>query len=114
MSSRHLTQRAAFALLILATVATTIPIVLIVGYIAWTGWPALSWEFLTAMPRDGMRAGGLWPAIVGTLWLTLGTGLVAVPLGIAAAIYLSEYAADNALTRSIRIAIKKVVYDNKK
>ncbi|MBP7694028.1 MAG: phosphate ABC transporter permease PstA [Anaerolineales bacterium] len=103
--SRQLTQRLAFTVLSLATLTATAPIVLIVGYIAWIGWPAVSWEFLSAMPSDGMRAGGLWPAIVGTLWLTVGTGLIAVPLGIAAAIYLSEYAKDNALTRGIRLAI---------
>ena len=50
-------------------------------------------------------AGGVWPALVGTLYLTLGTALVAVPLGLAAAVYLSEYAKDNLFTRSIRIAI---------
>ncbi|MBL8056488.1 MAG: phosphate ABC transporter permease PstA [Anaerolineales bacterium] len=103
--SRHLTQRLAFGLLILATLATTVPIVLIVGYIAAAGLPAISLEFLTAMPRDGMRAGGIWPAIVGTLLLTAGTAVVAVPLGIAAAIYLAEYAKDTPLTRAIRIAI---------
>jgi phosphate transport system permease protein len=105
MLTRERTQRLAFALLSLAAVVTVAPIVLVVGYIAWQGAPAVSWEFLSAMPRDGMRAGGLWPAIVGTLWLTLGTAVVAVPLGVAAAIYLAEYAAENTLTRLIRIAI---------
>jgi phosphate transport system permease protein len=105
MISRQLTQRLVFGLFSLATLATTLPIVLIVGYILWAGWPAISLEFLTAVPSDGMRAGVIWPAIVGTVWLTLGTGVVAVPLGIAAAIYLAEYAKDTALTRSIRIAI---------
>ena len=57
------------------------------------------------MPRDGMRAGGILPAIVGTFYLTLGTAVFSVPLGIAAAIYLSEYAQENWLTRLIRIAI---------
>ncbi len=103
--TRLLTQRLAFALFTLATLATTLPIVLIVAYIVLAGGPAISTEFLTAMPRDGMRAGGLWPAIVGTVLLTLGTGLIAVPLGVAAAIYLAEYAKDTALTRAIRIAI---------
>ncbi|MCP4531932.1 MAG: phosphate ABC transporter permease PstA, partial [Delftia sp.] len=56
-------------------------------------------------PRDGMKAGGLWPAIVGTLLLTLGTAAIAVPIGVGAAIYLAEYAKDNVLTRAIRIAI---------
>ena len=52
-----------------------------------------------------MHAGGIWPAIVGTLYLTIGTAVFSVPLGVAAAIYLSEYAGDNALTRNIRLAI---------
>ena len=103
--SRELVQRLAFALILLATALTVAPIVLVVGYIAYYGLPALSWEFLTAAPRAGMREGGLWPAIVGTLYLTLGTAIIAVPLGVAAAVYLSEYAPDNRLTRLIRIAI---------
>jgi phosphate transport system permease protein len=102
---RELSQRLMFALLSLAALITVAPIVLVVGYITWLGLPAISWEFLSAMPRDGMRAGGIWPAIVGTVYLTIGTGLIAVPLGVAAAVYLAEYAADNRLTRAIRIAI---------
>ncbi|HKZ68961.1 MAG TPA: phosphate ABC transporter permease PstA, partial [Anaerolineales bacterium] len=105
MMSRQLTQRLVFALLTIAVVVTTLPIVIVVGYIGWTGASAISWEFLAAMPRDGMRAGGIWPAIVGTVYLTLGTALIAVPLGIASAIYLAEYAKDNSFTRAIRIAI---------
>jgi phosphate transport system permease protein len=105
MLSRQLTQRLVFTLITLAAVATVLPILLVVGYIAWQGFPAIHWEFLAQVPRDGMRAGGIWPAIVGTAYLTLGTGLIAVPLGIAAAIYLAEYARDNAFTRAIRIAI---------
>jgi phosphate transport system permease protein len=103
--SRQLTQRFVFALIFIGTLITVAPIVLIVGYMLWLGLPAISWTFLTAMPHGGMRAGGIWPAIVGTVYLTLGTGLIAVPLGIAAAIYLSEYAQDSALTRAIRLAI---------
>lgn len=103
--SRQLTQRLVFGLIILATLVTVMPIVVIVGYMLWLGAPAISGEFLTALPRDGMRAGGIWPALVGTVYLTLGTAVVAVPLGIAAAIYLSEYAKDNAVTRAIRLAI---------
>ena len=105
MLSRQLTQRLVFALITLAAVTTVLPIVLVVGYIAWLGAPAISWEFLTAVPFNGMKEGGIWPAVVGTLYLTLGTGLIAVPLGVAAAVYLSEYAKDNRLTRTIRIAI---------
>jgi phosphate transport system permease protein len=102
---RHLIQRAGFAGLLLATFATVAPIILVVGLILWRAAPALSFEFLAASPREGMRAGGILPAIVGTFWLTLGTAAVAVPFGIGAAIYLSEYAPDSRWTRAIRIAI---------
>jgi len=77
----------------------------IILYIFVRGAPAISWEFLTAMPRDGMRAGGIMPAIVGTFYLTLGTAIFSVPLGVAAGIYIAEYAPDNNATRLVRIAI---------
>ena len=102
---RHLIQRAGFGGLLLATFATVAPIILVVGLILWRAAPALSFEFLTASPREGMRAGGILPAIVGTFWLTLGTAAVAVPFGVGAAVYLSEYAPDSRWTRAIRIAI---------
>lgn len=98
-------ERAAFGLLGLAVFLTVLPILFILGAILVRGWPAMSWEFLLAAPRDGMRAGGIWPALVGTVYLTVGTGVIAVPLGLAAAIYLAEYARDNFFTRAIRIAI---------
>jgi phosphate transport system permease protein len=98
-------QRYGFWGMSLMALVTVVPIVLIVGYIYAQGLPGVSLEFLTAMPRDGMRAGGILPAIIGTFWLTIGTAIVAVPLGIGAAIYLSEYAPDNRWTRGIRIAI---------
>jgi phosphate transport system permease protein len=84
---------------------TVLPILGIVIYIVVRGSPALSWEFLSTFPKAGMREGGILPAIIGTLWLTLGTAIFAVPLGVAAGIYISEYAPDNQLTRAIRIAI---------
>ncbi len=103
--NRHLTQRLGFGLLALISLIVVIPILLVIGAIVVQGAPAISWEFLTDMPREGMKAGGILPAIVGTLLLTLGTGLVAIPMGVGAAIYLSEYARDNALTRAVRLAI---------
>lgn len=102
---RYLVQRVGFSLLLFATLITVIPIILIVALIFYQGAPAISLEFLTSMPRDGMRAGGVLPAIIGTFWLTVGTGALAVPFGIAAAIYLSEYAPDNRWTQTIRVAI---------
>jgi len=98
-------QRIGFTGLTLATLVTVTPIVLIVIHVFSKGLPAISWEFLFEFPRDGMRAGGIFPAIVGTFWLTLGTAAFSVPLGIGAAIYLSEYAPENRWTRAIRIAI---------
>ena len=102
---RLLTQRIGFAFLVFVTVMVVLPIILIVGAIVVKGAPAITAEFLTSAPRDGMRAGGIWPAIVGTFWLTVGTAVFSVPFGVAIAIYLSEYARDNTFTRSIRMAI---------
>lgn len=87
------------------TLVAVVPVFLIIGYIIYTGIPAISWEFLSEMPTDGMRAGGIFPAIVGTLWLTLGTIIVAVPFGILTGVYLVEYAKDNLLTRIINLTI---------
>ena len=102
---RHLVQPVGFAALILATLVVVVPILFVVGTIVARGASAISWEFLTAMPRDGMKAGGILPAIVGTVLLTLGTALAAIPVGVGGAIYLSEYARDTTLTRAIRLAI---------
>ncbi len=103
--SREASQKVAFGLLAASAGLTVLPIVLILGYIAWQGAGAITPTFLFEEPHDGMRAGGIWPALVGTVYLTLGTGLVAVPIGLAAAVYLSEYARDTLFTRAIRIAI---------
>jgi phosphate transport system permease protein len=105
MVSRQTSQRIAFGFITLVAMIVIAPIILMVGYILVKGAGAISWEFLFRMPRDGMKAGGVLPAILGTLYLTAGTALVSVPLGVGAAIYLSEYAGDNTLTRAIRIAI---------
>ena len=103
--NRYLVQRIGFVLLGLAALVVVLPILLVIGIIVAQGARAISWEFLTAAPRDGMRAGGIFPAIVGTLLLTLGTALAAIPVGVGGAIYLAEYARDTWLTRSIRLAI---------
>ncbi|MCZ2128187.1 MAG: phosphate ABC transporter permease PstA [Anaerolineales bacterium] len=102
---RHATQKVGFALITLIAFATVLPIIGTVIFILVQGGSAISWEFLTGFPRDGMRGGGILPAIVGTLYLTLGVAAFSVPLGIAAAIYLAEYAKDNRATRLIRLAI---------
>lgn len=102
---RATVQRLGFALLGLASLVVVAPILVVVGTIVARGAAAIDWEFLSAMPHSGMREGGILPAVVGTLLLTLGTALAAVPVGVGGAIYLSEYARDNAFSRSIRLAI---------
>lgn len=103
--SRFAIQRLGFGFLVFVAIVVIVPIIIVVGSIILQGLPAISAEFLFSAPRDGMRAGGIWPAIVGTFWLTIGTAIFSVPLGIAIAIYLSEYARDNGFTRLIRLAI---------
>ena len=90
--NRHTVQRIGYGVITLMAVMTVIPIVGTVVFILYQGGSAISFEFLTGFPHDGMRAGGILPAIIGTLYLTIGTAVFSVPLGIAAAIYLSEYA----------------------
>lgn len=102
---RQQTQKIAVAVITGAAVLVVIPIVAVIAYIVVQGIGAISWEFLTARPRAGMTEGGIMPAILGTLILTLGTAIVCIPLAIGAAIYLAEYAGDTRLTRSVRLAI---------
>jgi len=98
-------EKIGFMGLRLITLLTVIPILGLVAYILIKGAPAMSWEFITASPSNGMREGGILPAIVGTIYLTIGTAIFSVPLGVMAGIYLSEYAKESTLTRLIRIAI---------
>ena len=93
------------ALFGLMTLILVVPVGIIFGVLLVRGGPAISFEFLFSYPSDGMTAGGIWPALVGTMWLVAVSLIASVPVGVAAAIYLSEYAADNWLTRGINLAI---------
>jgi phosphate transport system permease protein len=84
---------------------TVLATVTIIGVIVWRGAPSISWEFIFGMPRKNMTAGGIWPAIYGTIMLTLGTAVFALPLGVAAGVYLAEYAKRGAGTRVVRLSI---------
>ena len=92
-------------LFLLMTALLILPVLLILATLIYKGGPAISFEFLFADPRDGMTAGGIFPALVGTVWLVSVALLISVPLGIAAALYLSEFAPDNWFTRLINLAI---------
>jgi phosphate transport system permease protein len=105
MKRTYLSQKIAFSFLFLATLLLIIPVGLIVVIIVEKGIPAITWQFLTDIPRQGMRGGGIFPAIVGTVYLVVGAIIFALPIGLLAAVYLSEYARDNLLSRMIRLAI---------
>ena len=102
---RQQTQKIAMAVITAVAFLVILPIIFVIGFLIYNGIGALSWEFLSQPPRNGMTEGGLLPAILGTIFLTLGTAVAAIPLGIGAAIYLAEYAGNNRLTRTIRLAI---------
>ena len=105
MRNTHRSQKIAFFFLSLATLLIVLPVGLIVVIIIQKGLPAINWQFLSDIPRQGMRAGGIFPAIVGTFYLVLGAIIFALPIGLLAAIYLSEYAKDNLLNRIIKLSI---------
>lgn len=105
MTTRSVAQTLGFTLLGVVALVVVAPILLVVGTIVARGITAISWQFISSIPYGGMRQGGILPAIIGTLLLTLGTALVAVPIGVGGAIYLSEYARDTSVTRAIRLAI---------
>lgn len=89
----------------LVGIASILPVVFILGYIIVMGVQSISWEFLTAMPTNAMRGGGIFPAIVGTIYLTIGTIIVAVPFGVLTGVFLVEYSKENAIRRIINLTI---------
>jgi len=105
MRNTQRSQKIAFFFLLLATLLIVVPVGMIVVIIVQKGIFAINWQFLSDIPRQGMRAGGIFPAIVGTFYLVLGAIIFSLPIGLLAAIYLSEYAKDNFLNRVIKLAI---------
>jgi len=105
MSTAKLRQQIAFIVLGAATLFVIVPILLTIFYVIKNGIGAISWEFITQPPRNGMRQGGIFPAIVGTILLVVGTMLFSLPLGVLAAIYLVEYARDNFFTRLVKLSV---------
>lgn len=103
--ARQTRQRFVFGLLVAATAIIVAPTIAMVVYMVINGAGAISWEFLTAAPSAAGKAGGIFPAIVGTFYLMLGTVIFALPVGILAGVYLAEYAKDSWLTRTVNMAI---------
>ena len=85
--------------------AMVIPLILIIGYVVMQGAPSLSWEFLTTNPRLGGIRGGIWSALVGTIYIVAISLLVSAPIGVLSAVYLNEYARDNWFTRLVNLAV---------
>ncbi|MFW6306769.1 MAG: phosphate ABC transporter permease PstA [Bacillota bacterium] len=105
---RSLLERIGFFILKLSAALVVFILATILYDIVSKGVMIIDWEFLTNMPRSGMTAGGILPAIVGTFLVTLITALLSTPVGIFAAIYLNEYARKGTLTRIIRMAIRNL------
>lgn len=101
----RLSESAARIVLASAAVSVVGLAAFLLAYITYRGLPGLSWEFLTEVPRNRGREGGIFPALVGTLYVVAGTGLLTVPLGVLGGVYLSEYAPRRASTRLIRLAV---------
>jgi phosphate transport system permease protein len=98
-------QRIAFGFLFFCTLLAVVPVLVILGIIAYKGMSALSLDFIFGMPESGMNAGGIFPALLGTIYLVTGAICFAVPLGVLSAIYLVEYSKDNVVSRLIKLAI---------
>ena len=105
---RKLIQVAVFGLFRLSAAINGIALLIVVYFLVARGWRAINWTFLTQPPIESMTKGGILPCIVGTLCLSLGAILVALPIGVASAIYLNEYARPGRLLRAIRIGINNL------
>ena len=92
-------------LFLMMTLLLILPVAVILGILTWKGSSVINLSFLFTSPTEGMTAGGIFPALIGTIWLVSVALLFSVPLGVAAAVYLSEYARDNWFTRAINLAI---------
>ena len=100
---KHLSQRIAFGTFRLLSLTVVGILFAILGFIIYKGVGVISWEFLTTAPTDGMTAGGIFPAIVGTFYLMIGSALFAFPVGVMSGIYMNEYAPKGWVVRFIRM-----------
>jgi len=98
-----LAQNIAFAIFRLLSAAIVLVLFVILAFIIIKGASVLNWDFITTAPTDGMKGGGVWPAIVGTFYLMIGSAIVAFPLGIMSGIYMHEYATSGRIVRFIRM-----------
>ena len=89
----------------LMTLLMVLPLLLIVSYLVFQAWPILSLDFLLTVPKHGMRAGGIWSPLLGTIYLVVISLAIATPIGVLAAVFLNEYARENWFTRIVNLAV---------
>jgi phosphate transport system permease protein len=102
---KQLSEFTARTVFLLMTLLMVVPLLLIVGYLFYQAWPILSLDFLLTNPKHGMRAGGIWSPLLGTIYLVVISLAVAAPIGVFAAVFLNEYARDNWVTRVVNLAV---------
>ncbi|HNQ18064.1 MAG TPA: phosphate ABC transporter permease PstA [Smithellaceae bacterium] len=105
MKWRYFKQSVFFSLVRASALIITLALGGIIFYIFYNGYSVISWDFITKPPTDSMTKGGIMPAIIGTIYLTLGAIAIGLPLGIASAVYLTEYARQGKVVRAIKIGI---------
>ncbi len=103
--TKRSTELIAKSLFLLMTLLMILPLLIIIGYLFYKAYPILSLDFLLKNPIRGMRAGGIWAPLLGTLYLIVISLLIAAPVGVLAAVYLNEYARESWLTRIINLAV---------
>jgi len=108
MKRSVMSQKIGFFILSLCIITTLFFLGVILYFIIVRGLKVISWEFLTQVPKNGMTEGGVAPAIIGTFYLTLGAILFALPLGLACAIYLTEYTPKNIIVNILRLSINNL------
>lgn len=102
---KQATEVLAQVLFLLMMLLMVLPLLLIVGYLLYQAWPILSLDFLLTNPRRGMRAGGIWSPLLGTVYLVVISLAAATPIGVLAAVFLNEYARENWFTRIVNLAV---------
>ena len=102
-NKKRLKQNAAFWMLRILTFTVLLILFIILGFIVEKGFRVLSWDFITKMPEDGMTKGGIYPAIIGTLILMLGSMIIAFPIGVMSGIYMNEYVKDGIFKRFMNV-----------
>lgn len=102
-TNKRMSQKLAFGFFTFLSYLVVVILFVILGFIIIKGGSVISWDFLTKAPEEGMTEGGIFPAIVGTFYLILGSSVISFPIGIMSGIYMNEYAKNGKLIRFIRI-----------